>query len=113
MATQTLATADAILKDLLRGPVIEAINYKTWFLDTVVRDSDSVDFTGRRAVVPVHTSPNFSPTSISDGGTLPVPGTQGYADAIIPIKYHSGGMELSDQAIKQAKGNEGSFVNLL
>jgi hypothetical protein len=113
MATQTLSTADAILKDLYRGPIIEQLNYKTYMLDMIERDSDSVDFTGRRAVFPVHSAPNMSPTSIADGGTLPTPGLQSYLDGIVGIKYHAGGLELTDQAIKQATGNEGSFVNLL
>src|SRR5689334_14624563 len=113
MSTQTLSTADAILKDLYRGPIIEQLNYKTYMLDMIERDSDSVDFTGRRAVFPVHSAPNFSPTSFTDGGTLPTPGIQGYQDGIVAIKYHAGGMEITDQSIKQATGNEGSFVNLL
>lgn len=113
MATQTLATADAILKDLYRGPIIEQLNYKTYMLDMIERDSESVDFTGRRAIFPVHSAPNFSPTSFTDGGTLPTPGIQGYQDGIVAIRYHAGGMEITDQSIKQATGNEGSFVNLL
>lgn len=113
MATQTLATADAILKDLYRGPVIEQLNYKTYMLDQIERDSDSVDFTGRRAIFPVHSSPNMSSTSFGDGGTLATPGAQGYLDGIVSIKYHNAGMEITDQAMRQAKGNEGAFVNLL
>jgi hypothetical protein len=113
VATQTLATADAILKDLYRGPIIEQLNYKTYMLDMVERDSDSVDFTGRRAIFPVHSAPNFSPTSMPDGGTLPVAGIQGYQDGIVNIKYHAGAMEITDMALKQATGNEGSFVNLM
>lgn len=113
MATQTLATADALLKDVYRGPIIEQLNYKTYMLDMIERDADSVDFTGRRAIFPVHSSPNFSPTSISDGGTLPTPGLQGYQDGIVNIKYHAGGMEITDQTLKQATGNPGSFVNIL
>lgn len=114
MATQTLATADAILKDLYRGPIIEQLNYKTYMLDMIERDSESVDFTGRRAIFPVHSAPNFSPTSFGDGGTLATPGTQGYQDGIVGIKYHNAGLEITDQAIQQASGdNSGAFVNLL
>jgi hypothetical protein len=113
MAYQTLATADAVLKDLYVGPIIEQINYKTYMLDQIDRDSDHVDFTGRRAIVPLHTLGNRKRGSIPDGGTLPTPGTQSYADAIIGIKYHAQGLALTDMAIKQAGKNEGAFVNLL
>jgi hypothetical protein len=113
MAAQTLATADAVLKDVYRGPIIEQINYKTYMLDRIQRDGDSVDFTGRRAIVPVHSAGNQSFTAISDGGTLPTPQIQGYQDAIINIRYHAAAMQLTAQAIDQATGNEGAFVNLL
>lgn len=113
MATQTLATADAILKDLYRGPIIEQINNKTFMLDMIDRDSDHVDMSGRRAIFPVHSARNNSPTSIADGGTLPIPGVQTYDDGQVLMKYHAAGMEITDQAVHQATGNEGSFINLL
>lgn len=113
MAYQTLQTADAVLKDLYVGPIIEQINLKTYMLDQIDRDSDHVDFTGRRAIVPLHTLGNRKRGSIPDGGTLPVPGIQSYQDAIVGIKYHAQGLSLTDQAIKQAGKNEGAFVNLL
>src|SRR3954465_8840160 len=105
MATQTLATADAILKDVYRGPIIEQLNYKTYMLDQIERDSDSVDFTGRRAIFPVHSGRNRGRGAIADGGSLPVPGKQSYLDGIVGIKYHSQGLSLTDQAIKQATGS--------
>jgi hypothetical protein len=112
MATQTLATADAILKDLYRGPIIEQLNYKTYMLDMIERDGEIVDFTGRRAIFPVHSAPNFArPRSRTAARCRRR--DQGYQDGIVAIRYHTAGLELTDQAIKQATGNEGSFVNLL
>jgi hypothetical protein len=110
----TLGTADAILKDVYRGPVIDQLNYKTYMLDMIERDSDSVDFTGRRAIVPVEATGNESPTSTVDGGTLADPQIDTEQDAILLIRYHDGGLELSDALIKQASGNNaGAFVNKL
>ncbi|MGH3881525.1 MAG: phage major capsid protein, partial [Actinophytocola sp.] len=110
----SLATADAILKDLYRGPIIEQLNYKTFLLDMIERDSDHIDFTGRRAVVPVEATGNESPASMGDGGTLADPQIDTEIDAIILIRYHDGGLELSDQLIKQASGNNaGAFVSKL
>lgn len=114
MAVGTLATADAILKDIYRGPVIEQINYKTYMLDMIERDSDSVDVSGRRAIIPVESAGNESPTSMPDAGTLATPQIDLEQDAIVAIKYHDGGLELSDALIKQATGaNTGAFVNKL
>ena len=114
MAVGTLATADAILKDIYRGPVIEQINYKTYMLDMIERDSDSVDASGRRAIIPVESAGNESPTSMPDAGTLATPQIDLEQDAIVAIKYHDGGVSLSDALIKQATGNNaGAFVNKL
>jgi hypothetical protein len=113
-AVGTLATADAILKDVYRGPIIEQLNYKTYMLDMIERDSDSIDAGGRRAIIPVESSGNESPSSTSDGGTLVDPQVGLEQDAIVYIKYHDGGLELTDQLIKQATGaNAGAFVNKL
>jgi hypothetical protein len=114
MATATLATADAILKDLYRGPIIDQLNYKTYMLDMIERDAESVDYTGRRAIVPVESTGNESTTSLPDNGTLATPGAALEQDAIINIRYHNGSLEISDPLIQQATGNNaGAFVNEL
>lgn len=113
MATQTLALADAILKDLYVGPIVEQLNQKTFMLDQIERDSEHIDHTGRRAVVPVHKNRNRGRGSIGDGGTLPVAGRQDWMDAIIGIRYHLYGIELTDAAIEGSKRSEGAFVSLL
>lgn len=113
MAPQTLATADAILKDLYVGPIVEQLNHKTYMLDQIERDSDSIDHTGRRAVVPVHKNRNRGRGSRGDNANLPTAGSQEWLDAIIYIRYHYQGMEISDPAIEGSRTNEGAFVNLL
>lgn len=113
MATQTLAAADAILKDYYVGPIVEQLNKKTFLLDQIERDSEHVDFTGRRAVVPLHTNRNRGRGSRGDGGTLPGAGVQSYLDAIIHMRYHYSGIEVTDAAIKSSQSNEGAFVSIL
>jgi hypothetical protein len=111
----TLATADAILKDLMRGPIIEQLNYRTYLIDRITKTSEYVfDFEGRRAIVPVESTGNESPQSMGDGGTLARPQIDTEQDAILNIAYHNGALELTDALIKQATGaNAGAFVNKL
>lgn len=113
MATQTLALADKILKDLYVGPIVEMLNQKTYLLDQLQRDSDHVDHTGRRAVVPVHKNRNYGQVSTGDSGTLPNAGRQDWEDAIIPLRYHYAGIELTDVAIEATQSNEGSFISVM
>jgi hypothetical protein len=113
MATQTLSSADAILKDDYHGPVVEQLNYKTYMLDQIERDSTSVDHTGRRAIFALHTGRNRGRGGRGDAGTLPVAGLEAWQDAIIPIKYQYQSMEISDASIQASKSNAGAFVSLL
>jgi hypothetical protein len=113
MSTQTVSTADAILKDLYVGPIVEQMNYKTYLLDQIERDSNHIDHTGRRAIVPVHSGRNRGRGSRGDGGTLPTAGVQSWADAIVPIRYHYTSIEVTDGAIEASTSNEGAFVNVL
>ena len=114
MATQNLTTADAILKDLYVGPVVEQLNYKSYMIDQIERQSEfTVDHHGRRAIVPVHKARNRGRGSRGDGGVLPTAGKQSWEDAIIPITRHYQGIELTDAAIKATQSNSGAFVELL
>jgi hypothetical protein len=113
MATQTLAAFDAALKELYVGPIVEQLNQKTYLLDQIERDADHIDHTGRRAVIPLHKNRNRGRKSIADGGTLPTAGAQVYLDAIVPLRYHTYGIELTDQVIEASKTNEGAFVSAI
>lgn len=114
MATQNLTTADAILKDLYVGPVVEQLNYKSYLIDQIERQSEfTVDHHGRKAIVPVHKSRNRGRGSRADGGVLPNAGIQSWDDAIIPITRHYQGIELTDASIKATQSNSGAFVELL
>jgi hypothetical protein len=114
MATQTLASADAILKDQYVGPIVEVLNQKTWLLDKIKRESQYIDHqTGKRVIRPLHTKRNRGRGSIGDAGTLPTAGKQGYADAIIPMRYHFYAIEISDAVKEASKSNEAAFVNVV
>lgn len=114
MVVGTLATADPILKDLYEGPIREQLNYITYMLDKVERDSEHVDMSGRRVIIPVEATGNESPQSHGDGGTLANPQVDTEQDAIAAIRQHNGAMELTDALIRTATGNNaGAFVSAI
>jgi hypothetical protein len=113
MAGQTLAAFDAALKDLYAGPIIEQMNQKSYALDQIERDSDHIDSTGRRVIVPVHKNRNRGRKSGADGATLPTAGAQVLLDAIFPMRFHYAGIEITDATIEASKSNEGAFVSAL
>lgn len=110
---QNISNADAILKDLYVGPIIEELNQKTYCIDQIEKTSDHIEHTGRRAIVPVHKSRNRGRASIADGGTLPTAGQQGWVDAIVPIRYHALAIEMTDMSIVASNSNEGAFISVL
>ena len=115
MATQTLTTADAILKNVYRGVIVELLNQETYLIDKVEKANanDLGTFDGRQLVIAVHTGRNRGRGVASDGGTLATAGNQSYLNAFIPIHYFNAGIELTDLVVRQTKTNEGAFVNAL
>jgi len=115
VATQTLTTFDAILKNLYRGPIVELLNQETYLIDQLEQTNanDIGTFTGRQIIIPVHTSRNRGRGATTDGGGLATAGAQGYLDAIVPPRYFDQGIELSDMVIKQSENDEGAFVRAL
>ena len=50
MATQTLTTFDALLKNVYRGPIVELLNQETYLIDVLEKQNvnDMGAFTGRQ-----------------------------------------------------------------
>lgn len=114
MSTQTMTYADSVLKDVYAGPVIEQLNYKTYMIDMIERETQfQMDARGRKAIVPVHAGRNRGRGARAEGGVLPVAGRQTWDDAQIRINYFYQGIELTDASIEASKSNDGAFVNLL
>jgi hypothetical protein len=115
MATQTLTTFDALLKNVYRGPIVELLNQETYLIDQVEKQNvnDLGAFSGRQLVFPVHTARNRGRGATTDGGALATAGTQSYLDGIVNIRYFNTGIELSDMVIKQSEKDEGAFVRAL
>jgi hypothetical protein len=115
VAVGTLATADAILKDLYHGPIIEQLNYKTYMLDMIERDASSLEANGRRWVVSRRvlraTSPHRRCPTVARSSTRRSVSSRTRS---APLRYHNAAVELSDQLIQQANGNDnGAFLNKL
>lgn len=115
MATQTLTTADAILKNDYRGVIVELLNQETYLIDKVEKANanDLGKFDGRQLVIALHTGRNRGRGVASDGGGLAGAGAQSYLNAFVPIHYFNEGIELTDLVIKQTQTDEGAFVKAL
>src|ERR1035437_2282578 len=78
MATQTLTTFDALLKNVYRGPIVELLNQETYLIGRVEKTNvnNLGSFTGRQLVFPVHVGRNRGRGATTDGGSLVNAGKQ-------------------------------------
>jgi hypothetical protein len=135
---QTTTAADAILQNYYLPVVREMINqraillfgYSPSELDAgsgkmnaangetmdyrgISRDGDQVQFAGRQWVIAMHTSRNESGTARAEGGTLPSPGQQGWADLIDKVKKLYKQIQITGFALEVSERSIGSYVRLL
>ncbi|MGE4426041.1 MAG: phage major capsid protein [Solirubrobacteraceae bacterium] len=108
---QTLANADAVLKDDYQGPVNEQLNNANVLLAEVERNTK--DFTGRRALLPLHVGRNKGVGNRAERGTLPTPGNQQYDDIFIPVRYSYVRISLTGPVIEQMAKSRGSFIRAI
>jgi hypothetical protein len=135
---QTTSAADAILQNYYLPVVREMVNQRALLLfgyspseldagmgkmnatkgETmdyrgISRDGDQVQFAGRQWVIALHTSRNESGTARAEGGTLPSPGQQGWADLIDKVKKLYKQIQITGFALEVSERSIGSYVRLL
>jgi hypothetical protein len=86
----------------------ETMNYRG-----LSRDASVVEFAGRQWVIAVHTSRNESGTARAEGGTLPAPGQQGWADLIDKIRKEYKQIQISGFALEVSERSVGAYLRLL
>jgi len=92
---------------------MNAANGETMDYRGIARDSDSVEFAGRQWVIALHTSRNESGTARAEGGTLPTPGQQGWADLVDKIKKLYKQIQITGFALELTERSVASYLRLL
>ena len=103
-----LQSFDAILKNDYLGPVREQLNNATELLRRIGTDYDSV--VGKNFTIPMHYGRNEGVGARADGGLLMAAGQQAYKEAIVPMRYVYGRIQLTGPTIKAAKNDKGAFL---
>jgi len=106
----TLDTLDSVLKEFYLGPIQDQLNNEVLALELM--EKASVDWSGKRVIIPVHTSRNSGVGYRAEGGTLPTAGSQGFAQLQVQAEFMYGRFEVSGPAIAAAKtGGKNSFIS--
>lgn len=111
MAGATLSTFDPILKTQYLGPIREILNYAAKLLERIGTDYDSV--TGKNFTIPMHYGRNEGIGARADGGALPAAGSQAYKEAIVPMRYLYGRIQITGPTIKAAANDAGAFTRAI
>ena len=106
------STLDAVLKDNY-GPAIVSQLVDDFPMLQLFNDGDMSAFDGRNAVYPARTNRNRGVMSTAERGNLPTAGQTQQVEVRIPMRYVHGRIQLTAQAIKLSKTNEGAFVRAL
>jgi hypothetical protein len=111
----TLATLDAITKEVYEEPLREQLNNDTPLLSRVEKTSrgTSNEVGGRYVTFPIHTKRNSGIGARAEMGQLPTPGQQGTAAARVSLAYLYGGVQLTGQAISLIDKNYQAFASAM
>lgn len=104
----TMSVLDPILKEFYQGPIIDALNSQIEMVQLFQKST--LDWQGRRVIIPVHISRNTGTDYLAEGADLPTAGSQDYVNLDIRAKYLYGRFELTGQAIATAKTTANSFA---
>lgn len=111
----TLATLDAVTKEVYEGSLREQLNNEVKTLRRIEKTSDgtTTETGGRYVTFPIHTRRNTGIGARSEGEPLPVAGNQGTAAARVGLKYQYGAVQLTGQAIELIDKNYQAFISAM
>jgi hypothetical protein len=111
----TLATVDALLKEVYEDGPREQINQDVVALRRIEKSSEGVtnEVGGRYVTFPVHTRRNSGTGARREMEALPTAGRQGHVAARVPLRYQYGAVRLSGQTISLADSNYQAFASVL
>lgn len=116
MATTTMTTVDGILKEVYEdGGINDQLQSEVTALKRIESSSEGVthEVGGKYVKFPVRVKRNHGIGARNENEALPIPRTQGYADAQVKLKYLYGSLELTGQTFELAEKNFQAFASVL
>ena len=107
----SISTLSAILKEYYLGPLQEQLNQEVLVYNLF--EKASVDWSGRRVVIPVHVARNSGVAFAADDGTLPTAGQQDFERLEVDAKFLYGRFAITGPAIASAKSGPNAFITYI
>ncbi|SRR6266498_65628 len=115
MATTTLATVDALLKEVYEPRLRDQLQSDTITLSRIESTSEGVtsEVGGKYVVFPIRTQRNHGIGARAENTVLPVAQSQQYAAARVSLTYLYGAVELTGQTMELADKNFQAFTSAM
>lgn len=115
MATTTMTTVDSILKEVYEEGVNDQLQSDVIGLKRIEKTSEGVthEVGGKYVRFPIRVKRNHGIGARNENEALPIPRTQGYADAQVKLKHLYGALELTGQTFELAEKNFQAFASVL
>lgn len=112
MADETTSTWAELMREA-KGPLQEALKYKTVLLSEVKRDKNARRWHGKQVTIPIFTSPQQGAGGISQTGTVNDAITVDVEQASITSGIVAIPVAFSTQVLKQSQGDENVWAEVL
>lgn len=115
MATTTMTTVDNILKEVYEDGINDQLQSDVIGLKRIEKTAEGVthEVGGKYVRFPIRVKRNHGMGARNENEALPIPRTQGYADAQVKLKNLYGAMELTGQTFELAEKNFQAFASVL
>jgi len=111
MAGATLTTLSNIMKNFYLGPVQSQLNNEILVQQLLGTSSENLE--GLAAKLPLHNLRSSGVGARGELETLPIAGSQGYAQASFDLAYHYGRAQVSGQSIHKTRSSAGAFLTAM
>jgi hypothetical protein len=115
MADETTTSWTDLLREA-KGPLVEALKYKTVLLSELKRDKSARRWHGKQITIPIFLAPEQGAGSISETGAsavLNLPSTVQTEQAVIYSGIVAQAVSFTTQILQQAAGDENSWAEVL
>lgn len=115
MATTTLATVDAVLKEVYEPRLRDQLQSDVITLQRIEQSSEGItsEVGGKYVTFPIRTRRNHGIGARAENTALPVAQSQKYAAARVSLAYLYGAAELTGQTMELADKNFQAFISVL
>jgi len=112
MADERVSTWANLMREA-KGPLVEALKWKTVLLSEVRRDSNARRWSGKQITIPIFLAPQQGVGGITETGQLNAPHVVDTTQAVITSGIVAVAISFSTQVLNQAKGDENVWAEVM